>query len=616
MKPGRNDPCPCGSGRKYKHCCEAKQSGAVLPAAELNQLGMLVNAGQFAVVEARTAALLERYPDEAGLWKLFAISLQMLGKNGLAAFQQAATLSPGDAGAHMNLGNALQDAGRLDEAVRSYQRALAIKPTFAMAYNNLGLCFHALGQPISAIENYRKALLLDPKFAEAYNNLGFVQIDLGQLGDAQGNFRHALEIDPDNFEASSNLLLSLNYSANLNPQDYLSIALRFGKIAAQNATPRYTAWGCETQPRRLRVGIVSGDLGHHPVGYFTENLLARLDPAQIELIAYPTQPNEDDLTARIKPYFSAWKPVFALSDQAAAQLIHADGVHVLLDLSGHTAKNRLPMFAWKPAPVQVSWLGLPTTTGIAEMDYVLGDPVATPPEDAGHFSEQIWRLPETYICLSRPDAALAVRALPALSNGFITFGSLNNLAKVNDATVSLWARILASVPHSRLLLKAHQLRDPMAVTTTLQCFAAQGIEAERLILVQPTSQRSDHLASYHRVDIGLDPFPYPGVTTSAEALWMGVPVLCMQGDRFLSRTAASIAHNAGLPDWIATSEDDYVAKAIQFSRDVPRLAALRAALREQVRVSPLFDAPRFTKHFEQALWKMWQNRQEQYGTTE
>jgi protein O-GlcNAc transferase len=187
---------------------------------------------------------------------------------------------------------------------------------------------------------------------------------------------------------------------------------------------------------------------------------------------------------------------------------------------------------------------------------------------------------------------------------------LNNLAKMNDATVSLWARILAAVPHSRLLLKAHQLKDEMTITKTLQRFATHGIGMERLILVPPTSQRSDHLATYHRVDIGLDPFPYPGVTTTAEALWMGVPVLSMQGDRFLSRTAASIAHNAGLPDWIATSEDDYVAKAIAFSQNVPQLATLRAGLREQVRTSPLFDAPRFAKHFEQALWGMWQAKQE------
>ncbi len=610
MKSDRNAPCSCGSGKKYKHCCEGKQSVAKLPAADLNQLGQLVNSGQFAEVETRAAALLERYPKEAGLWKLLAISLQMLGKSGLVAFQQAATLLPGDAGVHMNLGNALQDAGHLDDAVQSYQRALKIKPTFAMAYNNLGLCFHTLGQPIAAIENYRKALLLDPKFAETFNNLGFVQIDQGQFSEAQDNFRQALKINPNYFEANSNLLLSLNYNANLTPRDYLSVALRFGKIATQHATTRYTTWRCETQPLRLRVGIVSGDLAHHPVGYFTENLLARLDPAQIELIAYPTQPNEDDLTARIKPYFSAWKPVFALNDQAAVQLIHNDGVHVLLDLSGHTAKNRLPMFAWKPAPVQASWLGLPTTTGMAEMDYVLGDPIATPPEDAGHFSEQIWRLPEAYICLSSPDVALAVRALPALSNGFITFGSLNNLAKMNDATVAVWARILVAVPHSRLLLKAHQLKDEMTITQTLQRFAARGIGAERLILVPPTSRRSDHLATYHQVDIGLDPFPYPGVTTSVEALWMGVPVLCVQGDRFLSRTAASIAHNVGLPDWIATSEDDYVAKAIGFSQDVPRLAALRAGLREQLRTSPLFDAPRFAQHFEQALWGMWQAKQE------
>jgi predicted O-linked N-acetylglucosamine transferase (SPINDLY family) len=300
--------------------------------------------------------------------------------------------------------------------------------------------------------------------------------------------------------------------------------------------------------------------------------------------------------------------VFTLNDEAVARLIHADGIHILLDLSGHTAKNRLPVFAWKPAPVQCTWLGFPTTTGVAAMDYILGDPIAIPPEDEGHFSEQVWRLPEIYLCLSAPVDSPNVGSLPALKNDRVTFASFNNLAKINDQVVACWARILNAVPKSRLLLKAKQLKDSTVLDTTWKRFAAHGIADHQLILEGTTPLRNDHLGTYQRVDIALDPFPYPGVTTSAEALWMGVPVLTLQGDRFLSRTAASIAHNTGMSDWIATREADYVDKAIRLSGDLPKLAALRAGLREQVSTSPLFDAPRFARHFEDALWGMWQAR--------
>lgn len=577
MKAERNAPCPCGSGKKFKHCCDRKVASSPTPAADvIDRHIALYNAGLYAELESRSLALVAQFPEFGFGWQLLGGALQMQNKDALPAFQKAAELMPNQADAHYNLGVALKSAGRYADATTSYRRALQI----------------------------------DPNYAEAHYNLGNALKQLGQLKEAEASFRHAVQLKPDFIDAQGNLIFCLNFSTHCTSAEYLAEALRFGKIAAQKVTSSYAAWRCDPQPQRLKVGIVSGDLSHHPVGYFTESLIANLDPARFELIAYPTQDKEDDLTARIKPHFAHWRPLHNLNDQAAAQLIHADGVHVLLDLSGHTAHSRLALFAWKPAPVQCTWLGLPTTTGVAEMDYVLGDPIATPPEDAGHFSEQIWCLPETYVCLSIPDTSLTVAALPALSNGYITFGSFNNLAKLNDMTVALWARLLKALPDSRLLLKAHQLKDASAAAKTRERFAAQGIESVRLILEGPTAQRTDHLATYHRVDIGLDPFPYPGVTTSAEALWMGVPVLTLQGDRFLSRTAASIAHHAGLPDWIATNEVDYVNKALQFSNDLPKLAKLRAGLREQVRASSLFDAPRFARHFETALWGMWQAKKD------
>jgi len=350
---------------------------------------------------------------------------------------------------------------------------------------------------------------------------------------------------------------------------------------------------------------VSGDMRTHSVGHFLEGVLSHIDPARIELIAYPTNPDEDELTARIRPFFSVWKPLVGLNDGDAARLIHSDGVHVLVDVSGFTAHNRLPVFAWKPAPVQVTWLGLPNTTGMKEMDYVLGDLQATPPENEHHFSEAVWRMPDSYVCFSAPPYPIEVAPLPALSTGYVTFGSFNNLTKMNDAVVELWARILLAVPNSRLYLKTNQLSNAVINEQTLRRFGSHGIAPERLLLRGKLGSIADHLAEYNKVDVALDTFPYPGVTTSVEALWMGVPVLTLHGDRFLSLTAKSVAHHAGLPDWVAIDKDEYVAKAVSFTSNLESLAALRASLRQQVLASPLFDAPRFARNFEDALWGMW-----------
>jgi predicted O-linked N-acetylglucosamine transferase (SPINDLY family) len=505
------------------------------------------------------------------------------------------------------LGTVLQDLGQFEEAAACFRRALQLKPDFITAHNNLGNVLQDLGRLEQAVASYRRALQLKPDFVAAYNNLGIVLQHLGQFSGAEASYRQALGLEPDFDEAQGNLLFTLNYTGRP-PEYHLEEARKYGRMVVKKVSSRFSAWLCTEQPQRLRVGIVSGDLYQHAVGHFLEGLLAHIDPARLELIAYPTHHKEDELTTRIRPYFSAWKPLFGKSDEDAARLIHADGVHVLLDVSGHTAHNRLPIFAWKPAPVQVTWLGLPATTGVAEMDYVLGDPHAIPPEFESHFTETVWRMPESYLCLTVPASPVNVVPLPALTAGYVTFGSFNNLTKMTDAVVAVWARILESLPNSRLLLKTKQLSDPVVCEKTRQRFAACGVAPERLLLSGTIASRDDHLAAYNKVDIALDTFPYPGVTTSVEALWMGVPVLSLRGDRFMSRTAESIAHNAGLPGWVATDEDDYVAKVVAFASDLERLAALRAGLRQQVLASPLFDAPRFARNFEDALWGMWQAR--------
>ncbi len=528
----------------------------------------------------------------------------------LANYQRVLEIDPDFSEAHCNLGLALEALGKFEDAVTSYRRALAIKPDFAAAHNNLGLALQSLGKLHDAVASYRRALEIKPDFAAANLNLGNALKDLGQLDAAVEYYRRALEINPGYSDAHSNLLFALNYTGHA-PSYCFEQARRFGHIVADKAA-RFSEWQCTAGPERLRVGLVSGDLYGHPVGFFLENLLAHLDPSRIELIAYPTHHKQDELTARIRRYFSAWQPLLGLNDEAAAHLIHADGVHVLIDLSGHTAHNRLPVFAWKPAPVQVSWLGYFATTGMAEMDYLLADAVGVPEARQAQFTESVWYLPDTRLCFTAPAADLAVAPLPAIKNGHITFGCFQNLTKVNDGVLELWGKILAALPDATLRLQCKQFSEPSLAAQLLQRLQRHGIDPAR-VAIHGSARREDYLAAHAEVDMILDTFPYPGGTTTCEALWMGVPTLTLAGDSLLARQGASLLGAAGLSDWVANSREAYVAKAIALASDLPGLARLRAGLRAQVLTSPLFDAPRFARHFEQALWGMWQRHHEQQG---
>ncbi|MBI5430527.1 MAG: tetratricopeptide repeat protein [Nitrosomonadales bacterium] len=748
MKPGRNDPCSCGSGKKFKHCCEGKAVTTGPAPADFSPLVALYNTRRYAELESRARALAARYPGSGFAWKLLGAALQMQGKDALAAFQKTAALMPGDAEAHFNLGvvqkgrgllneaaasyrralqlnpnyaeahgnlgNVLKDLGQFDEAAASYLRALKIRPDSADTHNNLGTALKDLGRYDDALASYRRAIAIDPNFADACYNLGNVLKDIGQLEEASdyyrkavtirpdlydahinlGNvlkglgrfdpavacYRRALEINPDSaeahnnlgsvlkelnqldaamacyrraleikpdfpeahgnigsvltdlgdidgaiesyrralalkpgyFDAQSSLLFILNYTARLTPEFRLDEARRYGRMADSRVTARYSNWRCATRPERLRIGMVSGDLRNHPVGYFLESLLAQLDPARVELIAYPTRPASDALTARIKPCFAAWKPLTGKSDAEAARLIHADGVHVLLDLSGHTALNRLPVFAWKPAPVQAAWLGYFATTGVAGMDYLIADRVGVPDDQRAYFTETLWYLPDTRLCFSPPEIDLPVAPLPAISNGHVTFGCFQNLAKVEDEVLAIWANILTAMPGSRLRWQCKQLGDPAVAGQMLQRLRHLGIDPARVTLLGGVP-RAAYLAAHAEVDLMLDTFPYPGGTTTCEALWMGVPTLTLAGDTLLSRQGASLLTAAGLEDWIATSGADYVARALALAGDLPRLSALRAGLRAQVRTSPLFDERRFAHNLEDALWGMWRARTEAAG---
>lgn len=574
----------------------------------------------------------------------FVLKEQKLYAEAEGCLKRAILLNPKLEDAYYLLGGVLQERGNLAGAAENYKKALELKPDFEVVYGDLCRVLFDSGQTESAkrvikqglslnpesaefhfflgnlyvhekkleqaISCYQKALMIRPDDAGIYNNLGSAFIDMGRVDEAIEHYQKALALNPDAIDAESSLLFIQSFSARWSPAQYLAEARRYGSKVLALAHP-YARWrtrqdDADIQP--LRVGLVSGDLKSHPVGFFLENILAHLDPARVELVAYPTQVQEDDLTARIRPRFSAWNTIAGLSDEAAAQKIHSDGIHILVDLAGHTTHNRLPVFAWKPAPVQVSWLGYFASTGVPGMDYVLADPVSVPESHREQFTESVWYLPDTRLCFTPPVAfaRLVPAPPPAVNNGFIIFGCFQNVRKINDAVLALWGKIFHLLPQARLRLQNKQMNCPSTREHLMQRLAQAGIGQERVIMEGPVS-REDYLAAHAKVDIILDTFPYPGGTTTCEALWMGVPTLTLAGDTMLARQGASLLTCAGLEEWVANNEEDYVALALAHASDINRLAQLRSGLRQQVLASPLFDAPRFARHLEDALQGMWQH---------
>ncbi|CAN7154933.1 tetratricopeptide repeat protein [Trinickia sp. LjRoot230] len=508
-----------------------------------------------------------------------------------------------------NLGNAFAARGMPAAAIESFRHALSLRPDYVPAHNNLGNLLREQGRFVESVACFRAVIGLSPDYAEGHNNLANVLVDLGELESAIDHYRRAIALRPDLLEARSNLLFILSYRERFDAADYLREVRDFGRVAAERATP-WQDWHVPLTVRRqqpFRVGFVSGDLKVHPTGHFLESLLAHIDRRRIELVAYPTRRLEDALTERIKPHFAEWTNIASLSDEAAARRIREDRIDILVDLSGHMNFNRLALFAWRPAPVQASWLGYFASTGVAAIDYLLGDAHVLPVGAEAQYVERLWRLPDSYLCFTPPAEDVALGALPMFTRRHVTFGCFNHLMKMNDRVVDVWARILHAVPGSRLFLKAKQLDVRETREATFARFAAAGIDARRLVL-EGRSPRSEYFAAYRNVDIALSPFPYPGGTTSVEGLWMGVPVLCLRGERFVSNICASMLDAAGLADWIAEDEDEYVAKAIAFANDPMRLAVLRDGLRDALIVSPLVDAPRFARNLEDAFEGMWRER--------
>lgn len=511
---------------------------------------------------------------------------------------------PGNPYIYGNLGLIENARSAFDKACLNFEKALELLPDSEVILSNYSISLRLLGRYPEAIASLEKAIALKPDHLSAYINLSSIYLDLGKAELAIEILEKVLVQDPDHVMALRNLLFSDSYVNYLTEEKHTAYVARLGQLMMQEKTP-FEAWNIHKNDQRLRVGIVSADLRRHPVGYFIENWVKHFNPGQLEVYGYSTDGREDVLTHELKGYCNEWRSLAGLTDEQAARLIHSDGIHVLLDLSGLTGGTRLPVFAWKPAPVQAAWLGYWGTTGLPVMDYVIADPVSVNAQVAQRFTEQIAYLPHTRLCFTAPPFDIAVNALPAEQSGVVTFGCYQNYTKVTDAVLTLWGRIFSAQPAARLRWQCKTFNDAAARAETLERLANVGINAERCELLGMVT-REAYLKSHHAVDMILDTFPFSGGTTTCEALWMGVPTLTLLSDTLIGRQGASMLTCAGLSDWVAETADEYVEKAVTFANDLPALATTRLGLRAKVLQSPLMDAALFAQDFERLLFSFWQ----------
>jgi len=522
-------------------------------------------------------------------------------------YEKATRLNPDLAEVFSNMGSVLKELGRRDEAMACYEKAIKLKPDYAEAFNNMGNLFESTGKLDEAASCYRKAADLKPALAEAHSNMGNVLKARGQITGSIACYKKAIALSPDYGEAHSNLIFAMHYDPSVGPDAIFSESLAWWR---QHGDPVAIKFDHNRRPfsKQLRIGYVSPDFRQHSVSSFFLPLLMTHDRSAMEIFCYAEVKRPDDMTVRIRGAADHWRSTVGLGDDAIAQQIYEDQIDILIDLGGHTANSRLLVFSRKPAPVQVTWLGYPNTTGMPAMDYRFTDEIADPEGNGDkYYSETLVRLKEGFLCYLPPDGAPDISRLPALDSGGITFGSFNNLPKVNEKVIEVWSQILLQVPGSSLLLKSKSLADDATRSHYMDLFLKSGVTSDQIKMLPTTPSISEHLGLYNRVDIGLDPFPYNGTTTTCEALWMGVPVVTLRGDCHAARVGASILTRVGLEKLIAVNEKDYVNRAAELANEFDRLEKLRARIRQRMIVSPLCDSKTFARAVESVYRRIWRS---------
>lgn len=515
-------------------------------------------------------------------------------------FEQLIKISPEpeSAAIHNMLGLCymyLKNSGLAEE---HFNVALNIDPRMASAHNNIGLLSLNLGNICSAIESFQTSLSIKNDFAEVHSNLARAYQMKGKIEEAVVQFRLALTYDPKHIGIAQNLVFAMNYLCGADPllvlREHQDVSEMFpGSIEYPPPLPH----------DKIRIGYVSPDFKQHPVAFFISPVLRCHDTEKFEIFCYANVPLPDNVTEQLRAFGHTWRWISGQTDAMVAEQIHKDGIDILVDLAGHTVGNLLGVFALRPAPLQVSWLGYPNTTGLAEIGYRITDKVADPPglTDCWH-SELLIRLDDCFLCYAGPrDIDLPERVVQEEAVSFCCF---NNMSKINQPLLAVWARILTAVPGSRLLLKNLSLADESLRLSLRDSFIDMGISADRLELCGVKASFEEHLAWYNKADIALDSFPYNGTTTTCEALWMGVPVVTWAGQIHASRVGASILSTIGLSGLIAVSEEEYVNLAVTLARDRASREQLRRTTRVRMMDSPLMDAPAFTKRLENAFYEM------------
>ncbi len=609
-------------------------------AQELATLADLSRQKNYPEAQALAQLLVSRFPEHGFAWKILGAVLHSSGKldEALLIKKKTVELRPDDDEAHFNLACEFDQQGYLEEAVESYFSSLRIKPDQAAAYNNagtilktfglfadaeiyfrqaialdtnmasahnnLGATLHAQGHYAQAQTSYRLALVLKPDWAEAYNNLAITLKDQGDWSEAEACYRKALALKPSWAAAHSNFLYCLSHDVQIEAQQLLAEHVAFGEQFEPALRADWQAHhNVKDSARCLQIGFVSGDLNDHALTSFLEPAFKGLAQKQtLSLHAYDTNTNKDQATQRLQTYFAHWHDVANLSEAELADKIRADGIDILFDLSGHTARNRLLTFARKPAPIQVSWLGYLGTTGLQAMDYYLCDPYWIPPGELDwQFTEKLAYLP-TAVIFQPYEQAPTVNSLPALENSYVTFGSFNRINKLNASVIILWSMLLRSIPTARMVLGAIPVDSQAAL---IQSFAQEGIEQNRLTFY-PRTKTPDYLALHHQIDICLDTFPFGGGATTAHAAWMGIPTLSLAGETPASRLGATEMHHLGLDEFIANSIEDYVEKGCYWAAHLDELATVRANMRALLMASPLGQHETFVDNFETLLRTLWQ----------
>jgi predicted O-linked N-acetylglucosamine transferase (SPINDLY family) len=524
----------------------------------------------------------------------------------VACFRRALELNPAFAKSHINLGIALNERGQHDRAIACFRRALQIDPQLIDAYVNMGIAWKDEEELDQAIACFQQALALRPDCAEAHDDLGNTYRANGQLDAAIACFRHALAIKPDFVAAHDDLILTMLYDANSDSPRIFAECQQWNRQHAEPLKRFVKPLANGRDPDRpLRIGYVSADFMQHPCAMVLLPLFRHHDRRQVDVFCYAEVIRPDDITRQFRDLVPQWCDTVGRTDADVAYAIRQDKIDILVDLKLHTPFNRLLVFAHKPAPLQVTWLGYPGATGMDTIDYRLTDPYLDPPNgDDAVSSERPIRLPDTFWCYDPLTREPDVGPLPCSANGFITFGCLNSFCKINDAVLALWARVLGAVSGSRLILLAP---DGSARQRVLDRLGEAGIAPDRIEMLKRLP-RSDYLRAFHRIDIALDTFPYNGHTTSLDSLWMGVPIVTLVGQTIVGRAGLTQLINLGCPELSAAAPEQYVQIAADLAADRSRLAELRASLRPRLENSPLMDADRFARNIEaayRAMWRSW-----------